>query len=467
MLLHLFAGLLVAEQVLQGLACDLGQRGHRRGKLRGLGVGHRDIGPRHGVAVGVLHGVEEQVRVALGRVVRPHRDVTGHLLGRQNGLFHVEPARHVGQPGHEAVGQALGVLGQADVAHAALDAVHDPALTVKRDDRNHAARHQTAVLQHLAAAHQVLAALLALDLLAAGLGVAGRGQLFGQGRVFLQLLLGVLHLIAHEAGEPNHRFLDFLDAVQLADPDDIRRTPVVFRRVDIARPGGGRVVPLLLIFGARHRREHIAALRVGLVLALGAQVVEHRHVSVEDGFEGNGLPVVLVVVLVLVAGPHAPGTHAARSAFFESVVVGLICRAAALVGPQHPVAGIGELVARVAVLALEIDGHAVGAVLVDNPDDGQMNPVELKPGLVLELLAQRAFPLRASDRVKPTILIALPALVALGCLDVVEFLKRFLVDLLQALFCAESGHVISPAWGLMSCWRLDISARPAGRGHGL
>ena len=61
--------------------------------------------------------------------------------------------------------QALGILGQAHVTHAALDVVYEPALAENRNNRDALAGNVPGVLEHLAAGHDVLAYLLALDAL--------------------------------------------------------------------------------------------------------------------------------------------------------------------------------------------------------------------------------------------------------------------------------------------------------------
>jgi hypothetical protein len=101
-------------------------------------------------------------------------------------------------------------------------------------------------------------------------------------------------------------------------------------------------------------REHVAALGVRLVLALGVQVEEHAGVGVEDRLDGDVCGVVVIVVLVLVHRAQAPGTVAAADRLLERVVVGFVRGAALLVGPVQAGAGVGEIVGRRAVLGLEL-----------------------------------------------------------------------------------------------------------------
>jgi hypothetical protein len=70
--------------------------------------------------------------------------------------------------------------------------------------------------------------------------------------------------------------------------------------------------------------------------------------------------------------------------------------------------------------------------------------VELQPRAVLELVAERAFPLRAGDRVEASILEALEPLVAHRGLDAIELLHRLRVHGLQPIFLRLLAHVTAP-----------------------
>ena len=136
--------------------------------------------------------------------------------------------------------------------------------------------------------------------------------------------------------------------------------------------------------------------RVGLVLPLGLEVEKHRGVSVVNRLDLDALSVVVRVLLVLVLRRQAPGPEPAADCLLESVVVRFVRGRVLLVGTEQFVAHVGHL-GRRAVAAHKINGHAVVAVLVDQALHGQGDLVDLKLRLVLVLLFQRAFPLRASD----------------------------------------------------------------------
>ena len=102
--------------------------------------------------------------------------MTCNLLRCKDRLFNVKPGRHFGKPGHEHVCQSLGVLGQANVAHATLNAINNPAFPVGGNDRDARTRDDAAVFQDLAAAHDVLVNDFAAGLLFPGQRVALRGQ---------------------------------------------------------------------------------------------------------------------------------------------------------------------------------------------------------------------------------------------------------------------------------------------------
>ena len=75
------------------------------------------------------------------------------------------------------------------MAHAPLDVVHEPALAVDRDDRDLVAGNVAAVLQNLAAAHDVLAHLAALHTALADLFGADSLKHRLQFRILLEIAL--------------------------------------------------------------------------------------------------------------------------------------------------------------------------------------------------------------------------------------------------------------------------------------
>ena len=99
-----------------------------------------------------------------------------------------------------------------------------------------------------------------------------------------------------------------------------------------------------------------------------------------------------------------------------------------LVSPVKPIADFGQLVVICAILAHIIDGNAVVAVFVDDPNDRQHDLIDLELRLVLVLIRKRAFPLCAAQRVEAPVLQALQTLVPQRGLDVVELPQGFSVQ---------------------------------------
>ncbi len=95
--LHLFACLLITEQILQRLACKLGQGCHRGRDFRALGVADGRIG-HHLACSRVNQRVDQQIGVLVHVVARPHVCVGGDLLRRQDGLRHVVPGADLRKP---------------------------------------------------------------------------------------------------------------------------------------------------------------------------------------------------------------------------------------------------------------------------------------------------------------------------------------------------------------------------------
>ena len=202
------------------------------------------------------------------------------------------------------------------------------------------------------------------------------------------------------------------------------------------------VAPGVLVRLAGHAGDDEAELGVRLVLALGAEVKEHRTIGIKDRLDLDTLPIVLGVFLVLVGGAQAPGPEPAADRLFECVVIRFVRHRIVLVGPVQAIANVGQLVVLFAVFAYEVHRDAVVAVLVDDADDGEVNLVHLKLWLVLELIPERAFPLAARQRVEAPILQALQALVAHRTLNVAELRQRLGVQVGDALIVGHSGHVV-------------------------
>ena len=163
--------------------------------------------------------------------------------------------------------------------------------------------------------------------------------------------------------------------------------------MDFLWPRGRIVAPFILVGLACHGRDDEAALGICLVLALGVQVEEHRRVSIKDRLNADALLLVLFVLFILVHGAQTPCTKAASHTFLEGVVISFFSTAVLLVSTVQAVTCVSQFVVLLAFLAHKVDGDAVVAVLVDDADDGQVDLVDLELGLVLELLAQRTFPL--------------------------------------------------------------------------
>ena len=104
--------------------------------------------------------------------------MASHLLGGQDGFLDRRQGADLTQLAELHVLESLGILGQAHVAHAALNIVHKPALAKHDNDGDVLASDVACVFQHLAARHDVFADFLALDLLLAHLTAADGHQGF-------------------------------------------------------------------------------------------------------------------------------------------------------------------------------------------------------------------------------------------------------------------------------------------------
>ena len=352
-----------------------------------------------------------------------------HLLGREDGLFHAGQCADLAQLGQLHVLQALRVLGQAHVAHAALDVVHKPALAVDRHDGDALACDVASVLKDAATGHDVLVNPARLDLALAHLDAANGCQgvlqlgVFGEG-------LGLVALLgAVDAAEDADGLGNVLDLVILGHVDHVGCAPVELVLVDDLGPAGRVVVPFLFVGLVGHGIDHVAETGVGLVLALGVQVKEHAAVGIKDRLDHDALALVVLVLVVLVGGAQTPSTKATAHCFLEGVVVGLVGHAVLLVGTVQAVTGLGQLVRLGAVLADVVHGDAVVAVLVDDANDRQHDLVHLELGLVLVDVPEWAFPLRTGQAVEAPVLQALEALVLECALHVVKVCKRLGMNL--------------------------------------
>ena len=347
--------------------------------------------------------------------------MAGDLLRREDGLLDAGQRADLAQLAKLHVFQALRILGQAHVAHAALDVVHEPALAIDRHDGDAVACDVACVFEHLAAGHDVLVHALALDLAPPHLAAADGVQGFFEVLVLVEVDLAVALLGAVDGSEDADGLVDLLDLIVFGDKHHVGRGPVELVLVDYLGPVGRVVAPLLFIAGPGHRGDHEAGLGVRLVLALAVEVKEHRAVGIEDRLHADALILVFLVLIVLVDGAQTPGTKAAAHCLLEGVVVGLVGHAVLFVGTVQAVAGVGQLIV-LAVLADVVHRDAVVAVLVDDADHRQHDLVDFELGLVLVLVPEWPFPLRTAQAVEAPVLQALQALVAQGSLDVVKLL---------------------------------------------
>ena len=347
--------------------------------------------------------------------------MAGDLLRREDGFLDAGQRADLAQLAELHVFQALCILGQAHVAHAALDVVHEPAFAVDRHDGDAVACNVACIFKHLATGHDVLVHALALDFSLPDLAAADGVQGFFEVLVLVEVDLAVALLGAVDGSEDADGLVDLLDLVVLSDKHHVRRGPVELILVDYLGPVGRIVAPFFFVAGPGHRGDHKAGFGVRLVLALAVEVKKHRAIGIEDRLHADALILVFLVLFILVDGAQAPGAKAAAHCLLEGIVVSLVGHAVLLVGTVQAVAGLGQLVV-LAVLADVVHGDAVVAVLVDDPDHREHDLVDLELGLVLVLVPQWAFPLSTAKAVKAPVLQALQSLVAQGSLDVVKLL---------------------------------------------
>ena len=281
------------------------------------------------------------------------------------------------------------------MAHASLDVVDKPAFAVDDHDRNALACDVASILKDAATRHDVLAHALGLDPALAHLDCADGCQSFLQHFVFGKVGLGVAFFLACNGLENANGLSLFLDLVVLGHIDHIWCAPVEFVLVDDLWPACWVITPCVFVGLLRHRCDNKAELGIGLVLAFGTKVEEHRAVSIEDWLDANALAVVLWVFLVFVDGAQAPGTDATTDRFLEGVVVGFIGHRCLLVCSVEAIADLGQFVVLSAIFGNKVDRDAVVAIFVDHSDHGQHDLVDLELGFVLVLVPEWAFPLAA------------------------------------------------------------------------
>ena len=188
--------------------------------------------------------------------------MAGHLLGREDRLLDSRKRADLAQLGKLHVLQALGVLGQTHMAHAPLDVVHEPTLAVDRNDRDLVAGNVAAVLQNLAARHDVLAHLAALHTALADLFGADSLKHRFQFRILLEIALKILFFLPVEGLENADQFRRLFDAVDLGHIDNIGCRPVERHLLNALRPGGRVIFPDFAVGIGRHRGQHIAHARI-------------------------------------------------------------------------------------------------------------------------------------------------------------------------------------------------------------
>ena len=127
--------------------------------------------------------------------------MAGDLLGHQYWLLDAGQSADLSELGELHVLQALRILGQAHVTHAALDVVDEPALAEDRNNRDALAGDVPGVLKHLSAGHDVLADLLALDALLAHLHATDRKQGFFKRFIVGKVSLAVALFLAADVLE--------------------------------------------------------------------------------------------------------------------------------------------------------------------------------------------------------------------------------------------------------------------------
>ena len=271
---------LVTQNVLHVGFGDLQERGHCRRDVRGFGVSDWPDDALASVWPG--DGVDQQIRVVLQIILRPHDLVARDLLGGHDGLFHAGQGADLAELGQLHVLEALGILSQTHMAHTTLDVVHKPALAVNRDDGDALACDESCILKNAPTAHDVLAHLAGLDFALANLDAANGREGFFQCQVFREVFGLVLFFRAVDGLKDADCLGDVFYFVVFGHKNNVRGAPIELVLVDNLRPVGGVVVPFFLVAFAGHGINHVAEACVGFVLALGVEVKEHRAVSVKD-----------------------------------------------------------------------------------------------------------------------------------------------------------------------------------------
>ena len=346
--------------------------------------------------------------------------MASNLLRREDGLFDRRQGADLAQLGQLHVLQALGIFGQAHMAHASLDVVDEPALAVDDHDWDALACNVTCIFQHLAARHDVFVHALGLDLALAHLDCANGCQSFFQRFVVGKVDLGVAFFFACDGLEDADGLGLFLDLEVLGHIDHIGSAPVEFVLVNDLWPACWVITPCVFVGLLRHRCDDKAESGIRLVLALGLQVEEHRAVCIEDWLDADALAIVFWVFLVFVDCAQAPGTDTAADCFLKGVVVGFIGHRCLLVRSVQAIADLGQLVILHAIFGDEVHRDAVVSIFVDHSDHGQHDLVDLELGFVLVLIPEWAFPLAACQRIEAPVLEALQAFIAQCALHIIE-----------------------------------------------
>ena len=199
--------------------------------------------------------------------------MASNLFRRKDRLFHARQRRDFSELAALHIGQTLCIFGQPHMAHAPLDVVDVPPLTIHGHDRDVPAGDIAVILEDACAVHQVLPHAAALDALLPYLAAPDSLQL--RQHLLGQLIRPIPLLTAVQRLEDADRLGHFFDLIELGHEDDICRSPVELVLVDFLGQRDRIVSPLLPIRLPRHRVQHPAPLRISLVLAFGLEVKEH------------------------------------------------------------------------------------------------------------------------------------------------------------------------------------------------
>ena len=154
--------------------------------------------------------------------------------------------------------------------------------------------------------------------------------------------------------------------------------------------------------------------------------------------------IVCLVLVVCPVGAEPPSAEAAADRLFEGVVVGFVRGRILLVGSVKPCAHVGELVVWRAVFRDEFHADSVSAVVVNDAHNCHMALIHFNLRLVLELIPERAFPLRTRDAVEAPIVQAFAAFYLQSVLNHIEARDGFFVNLCKADFLRVSHEASLP-----------------------